>query len=59
MKPPISKAKMTAITRNAIKAIKLYKHVVQCVEKFIQKVYIMCMQFKCLLKFKMYFLVQT
>ncbi|VVC37250.1 RNA polymerase II-binding domain,ENTH/VHS,CID domain,RNA recognition motif domain [Cinara cedri] len=37
MKPPISKAKMTAITRNAIKAIKLYKHVVQCVEKFIQK----------------------
>lgn len=38
MKPPISKAKMTAITRNAIKAIKLYKHVVQCVEKFIQKV---------------------
>lgn len=46
MKPPISKAKMTAITRNAIKAIKLYKHVVQCVEKFIQKVnwniYIFC-----------------
>lgn len=38
MKPPISKAKMTAITRNAIKAIKLYKHVVQCVEKFIHKV---------------------
>lgn len=29
---------MTSITRNAIKAIKLYKHVVQCVEKFIQKV---------------------
>ncbi|XP_050428676.1 SR-related and CTD-associated factor 4 [Adelges cooleyi] len=37
MKPPISKAKMTAITRNAIKAIKLYKHVVQCVEKFIHR----------------------
>lgn len=52
MKPPISKAKMTAITRNAIKAIKLYKHVVQCVEKFIQKVYIlMCTQLKCLFKF--------
>jgi len=36
-KPPISKAKMTSITRTAIKAIKLYKHVVQSVEKFIQK----------------------
>lgn len=37
-KPPISKAKMTQITKAAIKAIKFYKHVVQSVEKFIQKV---------------------
>ncbi|GLH05488.1 Putative RNA-binding protein 16 [Gryllus bimaculatus] len=37
VKPPISKAKMTSITRGAIKAIKFYKHVVQSVEKFIQK----------------------
>lgn len=37
VKPPISKAKMTAITRGAIKAIKFYKHVVQSVEKFILK----------------------
>ncbi|KAL7641248.1 UNVERIFIED_CONTAM: hypothetical protein RMT77_008386 [Armadillidium vulgare] len=36
-KPPISKAKMTAITKAAIRAIKFYKHVVQSVEKFIQK----------------------
>ncbi|XP_048830752.1 SR-related and CTD-associated factor 8 [Brienomyrus brachyistius] len=36
-KPPISKAKMTQITKSAIKAIKFYKHVVQSVEKFIQK----------------------
>lgn len=36
-KPPISKAKMSAITRGAIKAIKFYKHVVHSVEKFIQK----------------------
>ncbi|KAG6440809.1 hypothetical protein O3G_MSEX001521 [Manduca sexta] len=36
-KPPISKAKMSAITRGAIKAIKVYKHVVHSVEKFIQK----------------------
>ncbi|XP_073969717.1 insulator su(Hw) mRNA adaptor isoform X2 [Rhodnius prolixus] len=36
-RPPISKAKMTAITRSGIKAIKFYKHVVQSVEKFIQK----------------------
>lgn len=38
VKPPISKAKMTSITRGAIKALKFYKHVVQSVEKFIQKV---------------------
>jgi hypothetical protein len=38
MKPPISKAKMTAITKGAIKAVKFYKHVVQSVEKFLQKV---------------------
>lgn len=36
-KPPISKAKMTSITRSAMKAIKFYKHVVQSVEKFILK----------------------
>ncbi|MEE6475356.1 hypothetical protein FKM82_010724 [Ascaphus truei] len=36
-KPPISKAKMTQITKSAIKAIKFYKHVVQSVEKFVQK----------------------
>uniref|UniRef100_A0A023EYD6 Putative rna polymerase ii c-terminal domain-binding protein ra4 n=1 Tax=Triatoma infestans TaxID=30076 RepID=A0A023EYD6_TRIIF len=36
-RPPISKAKMTSITRSGIKAIKFYKHVVQSVEKFIQK----------------------
>uniref|UniRef100_A0A7G3AYH6 Putative rna polymerase ii c-terminal domain-binding protein ra4 n=1 Tax=Lutzomyia longipalpis TaxID=7200 RepID=A0A7G3AYH6_LUTLO len=36
-KPPISKAKMGAITRAAMKAIKFYKHVVQSVEKFILK----------------------
>lgn len=36
-KPPISKAKMSAITKGAIKAIKVYKHVVHSVEKFIQK----------------------
>lgn len=40
VKPPISKAKMTSITRGAIKAIKFYKHVVQSVEKFIQKVWL-------------------
>jgi hypothetical protein len=37
LKPPISKARMTAVTKGAIKAIKYYKHVVQSVEKFIQK----------------------
>ncbi|KAK6636800.1 hypothetical protein RUM43_010463 [Polyplax serrata] len=37
VKPPITKAKMSSITRSAIKAIKFYKHVVQSVEKFIQK----------------------
>ncbi|XP_071955115.1 uncharacterized protein [Antedon mediterranea] len=36
-KPPISRAKMTAVTKSAIKSIKMYKHVVQSVEKFIQK----------------------
>lgn len=36
-KPPISKAKMGAITRYAVKALKYYKHVVHSVEKFIQK----------------------
>ena len=37
VKPPISKAKMTSITKGAIKGIKFYKHIVQSVEKFIQK----------------------
>ena len=37
IKPPISKAKMTSITKGAIRSIKYYKHVVQSVEKFIQK----------------------
>ncbi|XP_012693403.2 SR-related and CTD-associated factor 4 isoform X1 [Clupea harengus] len=37
MKPPISRAKMMSITKSAIKAIKLYKHVVQIVEKFVKK----------------------
>ncbi|EDV55418.1 splicing factor, arginine/serine-rich 15 isoform X1 [Drosophila erecta] len=36
-RPPISKAKMAAITKSAMRAIKLYKHVVQSVEKFILK----------------------
>ena len=34
----ISKAKMSQVTKSAIKAIKMYKHVVQSVEKFIAKV---------------------
>ncbi|XP_028855886.1 splicing factor, arginine/serine-rich 15-like isoform X2 [Denticeps clupeoides] len=37
MKPPISRAKMMSVTKAAIKAIKLYKHVVLIVEKFIKK----------------------
>ena len=37
VKPPISKAKMTSITKGAIRAIKFYKHVVQSVEIFIKK----------------------
>ncbi len=37
-KPPVSRAKMAAITKSALKAIKFYKHVVQSVERFIQKV---------------------
>ena len=37
-KPPISKAKMSSITKAAMKSIKMYKHVVQAVEKFITKV---------------------
>ncbi|XP_061902748.1 SR-related and CTD-associated factor 4-like [Entelurus aequoreus] len=36
-RPPISRAKMISITKSAIKALKLYKHVVQIVEKFIKK----------------------
>uniref|UniRef100_A0A0L8H447 CID domain-containing protein n=1 Tax=Octopus bimaculoides TaxID=37653 RepID=A0A0L8H447_OCTBM len=36
-KPPVSRAKMAQLTKCAIKAIKFYKHVVQSVEKFIQK----------------------
>ncbi|KAL3881817.1 hypothetical protein ACJMK2_028209 [Sinanodonta woodiana] len=37
VKPPISRAKMAHVTKCAIKAIKFYKHVVQSVEKFVQK----------------------
>ncbi|XP_026994563.2 SR-related and CTD-associated factor 4b isoform X1 [Tachysurus fulvidraco] len=37
MKPPISRAKMMTITKAGMKAIKLYKHVVQIIEKFIKK----------------------
>ena len=33
----LDQAKMTAITKGAIRAIKFYKHIVQSVEKFIQK----------------------
>ncbi|XP_013385088.1 protein SCAF8 [Lingula anatina] len=36
-KPPISRAKMAAVTKAAIKGIKFYKHIVQSVEKFVQK----------------------
>lgn len=36
-KPPISRAKMNQVTKSAIKSIKFYKHVVQSVEKFIQR----------------------
>lgn len=38
LKAPISKAKMSTVTKGAMKAIKMYKHVVQAVEKFITKV---------------------
>ncbi|XP_016386029.1 SR-related and CTD-associated factor 4b [Sinocyclocheilus rhinocerous] len=37
MTPPISRAKMMSVTKAGIKAIKLYKHVVQIVEKFIKR----------------------
>ncbi|KAI5625433.1 splicing factor, arginine/serine-rich 15 isoform X1 [Silurus asotus] len=37
MKPPISRAKMLSVTKAGMKAIKLYKHVVQIIEKFIKK----------------------
>ena len=45
---------MTAITKGAIKAVKFYKHVVQSVEKFLQKVGIskvvrQCWKLQCLL----------
>uniref|UniRef100_H2ZMK0 CID domain-containing protein n=1 Tax=Ciona savignyi TaxID=51511 RepID=H2ZMK0_CIOSA len=36
-KPPISRAKMSSLTKKAIKGIKFYKHIVQSVEKFVQK----------------------
>jgi arginine/serine-rich splicing factor 15 len=35
--PPISRAKMAAITKSALKAQSHYKHVVMLVEKFIAK----------------------
>ncbi|XP_057207237.1 SR-related and CTD-associated factor 4b isoform X1 [Triplophysa rosa] len=37
MPPPISRAKMMSVTKAGIKAIKLYKHAVQIVEKFIKR----------------------
>lgn len=37
-KPPISKTKMVELTKLAMKAAKFYKHVVQSIEKFINKV---------------------
>ena len=37
LKPPISKSKIHSITKGAIRAISLYKHVVHSVEKFIEK----------------------
>ncbi|XP_052472458.1 SR-related and CTD-associated factor 4 isoform X2 [Carassius gibelio] len=37
MAPPISRAKMMSVTKAGIKAIKLYKHVVLIVEKFIKR----------------------
>jgi hypothetical protein len=41
-KSQVSRAKMASITKAAIKAVKFYKHVVQSVEKFIQKVILPC-----------------
>lgn len=38
LKPPISKAKMGQITKSGIKGLKMYKHIVQSVERFIAKV---------------------
>ncbi|VDM42640.1 unnamed protein product [Toxocara canis] len=37
LKPPISKKKIVDITKAAMKAIKFYKHIVFCVEKFLIK----------------------
>ncbi|CAG2101279.1 unnamed protein product [Medioppia subpectinata] len=37
VRPPISKAKMSQITKSSMKAIKMYKHIVQSVERFIIK----------------------
>ena len=45
-KPPISKAKMSSITKAAMKSIKMYKHVVQAVEKFITKVRLSVLSFQ-------------
>lgn len=45
IKPPISKAKMTAITKAAMKSVKFYKHVVHGVEKFISKVNMVVVEF--------------
>lgn len=36
-KPPVTKAKMGAITKAAMKSVKFYKHIVMSVEKFISK----------------------
>jgi hypothetical protein len=37
VRPPISKAKMSQITRVSMKGVKMYKHIVQSVERFIVK----------------------
>lgn len=52
MKPPISKAKMNAITKSAIKSIKMYKHVVLSVERFIAKVCTLRQHAKCCSNFR-------
>lgn len=49
VKLPISKAKMSQITRISMIGVKMYKHIVQSVERFIHKVIILLMINCCLL----------